>query len=91
MEPLKYIIVKKQFTVTVVSDLRKVIPSKKKKKRKKRKVIPKQTPPSNKRRIGNVENLIKAAAFNRINTVICVCLFLQGFYSPVSENIGIDI
>ena len=57
----QYIIFKKRFTVTVVSDLRKV--------------ISKQIPPSNKcpplhkRRIRNTENLINAAAFNQINTV----------------------
>ena len=55
MEPLKYIIFKKRFTVTVFSDLRKV--------------ISKQTPPLYKRRIGHAENLIHAAAFNRTNTV----------------------
>ena len=56
MEPLKYIILKKKrFTVTFVGDLRKV--------------ILKQTPPLYKRRIGHAENLINAAAFNRLNTV----------------------
>ena len=44
----------KRFTVTVVSDLRKV--------------ISKQTPPLNKGRIGNAENEINAATFNRMNT-----------------------
>ena len=44
----------KRFTVTVVSDLRKV--------------ISKQTPPLNKGRIGNAEKEINTAAFNRINT-----------------------
>ena len=28
------------------------------------------TPPLNKRRIGNAKNLINAAAFNRVNTVL---------------------
>ena len=51
----QYIIFKKRFTVTVVSDLRKV--------------ISKQTPPLYKRRIRNAENLVDAAAFNRIKTV----------------------
>ena len=45
----------KRFTVSVVTDLRKV--------------ISKQTPPLNKGRTGNAENEINAAAFNRINTV----------------------
>ena len=45
----------KRFTVTVVSDLRKV--------------ISKQTPPLNKGRIGSAENEINAATFNRMNTV----------------------
>ena len=44
----------KRFTVTVVSDLIKV--------------ISKQTPPLNKGRIGNAEKEINTAAFNRINT-----------------------
>lgn len=35
-------------------------------------------PPLNKCHIGNAENLIKAAAFNRINTVPCVlCVQVQ--------------
>ena len=46
---------KKRFTVTIVSDLRKV--------------ISKETPPLYKRRMGHAENLINAAAINRINTV----------------------
>ena len=45
----------KRFTVTVVSDLIKV--------------ISKQTPPLNKGRIGNAENEINAPTFNRMNTV----------------------
>ena len=45
----------KRFTVSVATDLRKV--------------ISKQTPPLNKGRTGNAENEINAAAFNRINTV----------------------
>ena len=46
----------KRFPVTVVNDF--VM-----------NVAPEDTPPLNKRRIGNAENLINAAAFNRINTV----------------------
>ena len=58
----------KRFTVTVVSDLRKV--------------ISKQTPPLNKGRIGNDENEINTAAFNRINTGADRKFFLDfGFLS----------
>ena len=58
----------KRFTVTVVSDLRRV--------------ISKQTPPLNKGRIGNEENEINTAAFNRINTGADRKFFLDfGFLS----------
>ena len=39
-----------------------------------KKVISKQTSPWNKRRIGNAENFINAAAFDRINSVHFITL-----------------
>lgn len=61
LEHLKCIIFKndlQQLTVSVISDLRKMIFQ--------------QTSHFNKRLIGNAENLINAAAFNRINAVFCL-------------------